>query len=373
MGRCHGKVPFKSPARVPFAVLPPFSLERWLRAQEKRARLAIGGSGVAGGDITPYLPSDLARAWATHPDDASRMLREAVARQFGVPSEHVLPTVGASEADAAAILGFAGPGARVLVEQPAYHALVAPARAFGCRVERVRREGPDHALRIDRLSADVKLVVLARPHNPTGAVVPTEELRALGEDAARVGAWVLVDEVFADATELDHPACRVHPRIVSVNSVTKCLGFSGLRCGWAAATPDAIEAIDRAKSYLSVQNALIDLQIAARVLEDRPKLLQRTRATRRACAAVLREFLAGSPRVRGRVPEHGTTTLLRLPDGVDDLAFAERLAAQRGVVAAPGSCIETPGHLRVGLVGDPAALREGLGEVERMAAASTRA
>ena len=344
-------------------MLPEFALERWLRAQEKRARLPIGGSGVAQGDLAPYLPADLAAAWRTHPDEAGRMLREAVARQFGLAPERVLPAAGASEADAAVVLGLAGPGAHVVVEKPAYHALIQPALAFGCRVSRVER-GPDHALRAERvveaIASGTKLVVLARPNNPTGAVVPAEDLRAIGDAAQRVGAWVLVDEVFADATELGPPAARIHPRLLSVNSVTKCLGFSGLRCGWVAGDPDALEAIDRAKSHLSVQNALLDMQIAARVLDDRPKILGRTRATRGACAQVAAEFLEGARHVRGRVPEHGTTMLLKLPDGVDDLAFANTLAAEKGVVVPPGSYIEMPGHVRVGLVGDSEKLREGL-------------
>lgn len=342
------------------AVLPDFALERWLRAQEKRARLAIGGSGVAQGDVAPYLPADIVAAWRRHPDDASRELCEAVARQYAVDPAHVLPAAGASEADAATVLGLAGPGGRVVIEKPAYHALIQPALAFGCRVTRIERDA-DHALRtarvVEAITHHTKLVVLARPNNPTGAVVPADDLRAIGDAAQRVGAWVLVDEVFADATEL--PMVH-HPRLLHVNSLTKTLGFSGLRCGWVAGAPEALEAIDRAKSHLSVQNALLDLQIGARVLDDRPKILQRTRATRKACADVLRAFLEAKPRVQGRVPEHGTTTLLKLPAGVDDLVFANRLAAEKGVVVPPGSYIEMPGHVRVGLVGDPDKLREGL-------------
>lgn len=353
-------------------MLPEFTLERWLRAREKGARLAIGGSGVARADIAPYMPADPARAWATHPDDASRMLRESVARQYGFDAREVLPTAGASEADAAAVLGLAGPGAHVVIEKPAYHALVRPALAFGCRVTRVERNG-DFELPVEDVLAaigrDTRLIVLARPNNPTGAVVPAEAMRAIADAAGRVGAWVLVDEVFADATEL--PIVR-HERILHVNSVTKCLGFSGLRCGWVAGAPDALEAIDRAKSHLSVQNALLDLQIAARVLDDRPKLLAGTRALHTRCAAALKAALSGAAALTGRVPEHGTTALLRLPDGADDLALANRLAAERGVVAAPGSYVEMPGFVRVGLVGEPESLREGVRELDAMAAAMTR-
>jgi aspartate/methionine/tyrosine aminotransferase len=225
--------------------LVPFQLERYLRALEPQARFPIGGSGVARGDLRPFLLSasdEWARAWAGKMDDANQAVREAVARSFGVAADEVMVTVGASEADLLAVLALAGPGAHVVVERPAYHALLAPAISLGCRITRADR-GTTFVERVTQaLTRETKLVLLANPNNPTGDLLSPRDLAALGDAAARVGAWVVVDEVFADATEAgDRPARLAHERILSVNSLTKCLGFSPLRVGWIVAHPDARE------------------------------------------------------------------------------------------------------------------------------------
>jgi aspartate/methionine/tyrosine aminotransferase len=293
--------------------------------------------------------------WLGKMDDANRAMREAVARAYrGVDASEVMVTVGASEADMLVALGLAGPGAHVVVERPAYHALLAPAVALGCRVTRVDR-GPDFAQRVaDALTRDTRLVLLANPNNPTGDLLSEAELAALGDAAARVGAWVLVDEVFADATEAgDRPARLAHDRILSVGSLTKCLGYSPLRVGWVVAHKDAAEALDRAKGLASVGNPILSLALGARILDQRREILRTTRAVRAEGAALVAR--AGVP---ADLKPHGTTCVVRVPG--DDRAFAERLLSRSGALVAPGSFIETPRRVRVGLLTPAETLREGL-------------
>lgn len=345
--------------------LPAFELERFLRANEPRALFAIGGSGAPRGDLAPYL-AGLDDAWARSTDDLVAEMRAAVAEQFGCASGEVLPTVGASEADMLAVLALAGAGGHVVVEQPAYHALIQPALALGCRVTRVQRRAEDayalDAARVaDALATDTRLVVLSRPNNPTGG---DADVRAIADAAARVGALVLVDEVFADATRMgDRSAALAHDAVVAVSSLTKCLGFSGLRAGWAIARPDVVERLDRAKALVSVQNGALDLALGARVLRDRQRLVEATRVARAQNALLLASLLRAHG-VRARIPDHGTT--LALPIGGDDVAFARALLDQRRTLVAPGSFVEMPGFIRLGLLAPGDTWRAGL---ERLSAA----
>lgn len=341
--------------------LVPFELERYLRALEPQARFAIGGSGVPRGDLRPFLPAtsdEWARVWSMQMDDANRLVHEAVARAFGVAAEEVMVTVGASEADMLAVLALAGPGAHVVVERPAYHALLAPALALGCRVTRVERGAGFVERATNALTHGTKLLLLANPNNPTGDLLTARDLAALGDAAARVGAWVVVDEVFADATDAgDRPARLAHERILSVNSLTKCLGFSPLRVGWLVAPSGAREALERAKGVASVGNPLLSLVLGARVLDARRELLRATRAARAEGAAMM-----ARSKLDAQLHAHGTTCLVRTEP--DDRAFAERLLAARGALVAPGAFIEAPGRVRVGLVTPAATLRAGLAELE---------
>lgn len=358
--------------------LAAFELERWLRRHEPDARWPIGGSGVPRANLAPFLPAtpqEWERLWRRKTDDATREVQDAVGQAYGVAPHEVVPTQGASEADAVAVLGLAGPGAHVVVEEPAYFALLEPARAMGCRVTRVRRR-PEDSFRLDpgavarALTPDTRLVITAQPHNPTGARSTDAELRELAQACDRVGAWLLTDEVFADATGPAAPARLLHDRIVTANSLTKCLGFGPLHVGWLVAHHPALEALDRAKSHLSVTNPILDLGIAARILARRAELLAAT-AVARAANAPLVERLVAQHGLAWSNPRHGTTCVVRLPPALKgDLAFARHLLRAEGVLVAPGSYIELPGWLRIGLVGPSDALRGGLEGLGRALAAA---
>ena len=77
-------------------------------------------------------------------------------------------------------------------------------------------------------------------HNPSSAFADEATLRAVGEIARRVGARVLVDEVYLDAAFELAPRSAFHlgPEFVVTNSLTKVYGLSGLRCGWVLAEPE---------------------------------------------------------------------------------------------------------------------------------------
>jgi aspartate/methionine/tyrosine aminotransferase len=55
----------------------------------------------------------------------------------------------------------------------------------------------------------------------------------------------------------------------------------------------------------------------------------------------------------------GTTCMVRCPVPDDD-AFARRLLEKEGVLVAPGSLIEMPGWIRLGLLADPEAMEHAL-------------
>ncbi|HLE97778.1 MAG TPA: pyridoxal phosphate-dependent aminotransferase [Candidatus Thermoplasmatota archaeon] len=351
--------------------LERFDLELWMRREAVRARLVIGGSGVPTRDVSPYVPVDLDAAWHEHPDHAAQRVCEGVAREYGLDPREVVTTLGASEGDFLVALALAGPGAHVVVEEPAYFSLRAPAAALRCRVTRVRRR-PEDAFALSRdevlasMRPDTRLVALARPNNPTGAVVPDADLVAIAERAERCDAFVLVDEVFADATSLgDRPARLLHDRIVSVNSVTKCLGFGPLKVGWCVASPEAGARIERAKGHVVPVNPHLGPRIAERVLSERRKLVAECRAAREVGVGLVRDF-AEARGLGWSGAGHGTTCLVRLPGGAgDDVAFARRLLEAHGVLVAPGAFVEIPGWIRLGLVTPRDDLEAGLRALAR--------
>jgi N-succinyldiaminopimelate aminotransferase len=195
-------------------------------------------------------------------------LRSAVAehqhRFYGLdydPDREVMVTTGATEAIAAAMLALVEPGDEVVALEPYYDSYVAAiAMAGGVRVP-VTLRPPGFRLDVDSLRAAVthrtKVLLVNSPHNPTGAVLTDEELRAVAEVAVRHDLLVVTDEVYEhltyDGTE-HHPLATypgMRERTVTISSGGKTFSFTGWKIGWVCAPPDLVMAVNTAKQFLS--------------------------------------------------------------------------------------------------------------------------
>jgi hypothetical protein len=69
-------------------------------------------------------------------------------------------------------------------------------------------------------------------HNPSGVRLHADDLALLVAEAERVGAAVLVDEVYRELDLTVRPTAALgHPRVIVTNSLTKAHGLGGLRIG----------------------------------------------------------------------------------------------------------------------------------------------
>ncbi len=179
-------------------------------------------------------------------------LRQAVvdwfARRRGVPGldpAAVLPTVGSKELVAwlPSLLGL-GPGDVVVHPEIAYPTYDVGARLAGA--------SPLPADDVDswRGSADVRLVWVNSPSNPTGRVLGVDGLRAVVEAAREIGAVVASDECYA-LLAWDEPWASggvpsiLDPRVtggtldglLAVHSLSKQSNLAGYRAAFVAGDP----------------------------------------------------------------------------------------------------------------------------------------
>lgn len=131
------------------------------------------------------------------------------ARRFGwdVPREWVLQTAGIITAIKTAVQAFSAPGDSVLIQPPVYAHFHDDVRLNGRQLALAplqrTEDGPagyrfDSAVFEAAIRPDTKLFVLSHPHNPTGNVWSTDELRTMGEICARHGILVISDEIHQD-------------------------------------------------------------------------------------------------------------------------------------------------------------------------------
>lgn len=378
------------------ASLRPFEYMAWAKSAPGGAKVNLAASGMADTVAPTDLEegplraesSALADAWTgpletsdqcsrTARDDARVAFTEAVAARYGVPADRVTPTLGASLAITHVLLGLIRPGDQVIVERPTYEALHRVPEVLGANVSRLDRrfeDGwavvPDRLARL--LTSRTRAVILSNLHNPTGTAIDRSTLAEITELAARVGAVVLVDEVYLDycfpglgATSPEGldvaPACAVADNCVSWSSTTKCFGFSALRAGWiVAGTAETARAVRIATDYLHVDPPMAPLQLGTRVLQDAPRLTQHASAVSAAGKAVVEAWLEKETRVGWVPPTAGITGCIRLPHLMQDVPFAEHLRDKYGIQVVPGSFFEAPGTVRLSFGVPTGALEEGL-------------
>ncbi len=298
-------------------------------------------------------------------------LQAALAAKASVPRECVVAATGTSMANYLAMAAVLEPGDEALVEEPTYEPLLAVAQYLGARVKRfVRHAGDGFALDADSVgrlvSARTRLIVLSNLHNPTSALAGQDTLRRLGEVARKVGARVLVDEVYLETLFEDAPPSAFHlgDVFLTTNSLTKVYGLSGLRCGWILASPELAHRMWRLNDLFGVIPAHAAELLSRVALEHLDEIAARSRALLEANAQLLNSFLASRDDLDSSPHKFGTVSFPRLKRGSADELCA-LLAGKYETSVVPGRFFERPNHFRIGIGGDTEMLKEGLGRLGR--------
>jgi aspartate/methionine/tyrosine aminotransferase len=296
-------------------------------------------------------------------------LLERLAARYGVATKNVATAIGTSMANYLAMSAVLEPGDEVIIEQPAYDPLVEAGQYLGAAVKRIpRRPAQGWQVQIDELeklvSGKTRLMVLTNLHNPSGALLEQDSLRAIGEVAKRVGSYVLVDEVYLELL-FDRPfasAFHLGDHFLVTSSLTKAYGLSGLRCGWVLAAPEIVERMwhqndlfGNIPAHITDRLSVIALDHLEPIRERAKKLLERNWKT-------LDAFLAEHPELDVVRPPGGTIVFAKAPGGRGD-AFAQLLHEKYETSVVPGRFFEMPDRIRIGICCNTEEVEEGLRRV----------
>lgn len=339
---------------------------RWAK-EHAGARYNLANSGLLGCSTADLVlePDDVQVNGPNH--DGYPPVLEAIAALYGVGPDRVVTAPGCSGANFLAFAALLDAGDEVLVEQPTYEPLLAALSFLGARVRRfVRRFEDGYRLDLDEirslLTDRVRLVVLANPHNPSGVLLPPEEMAEVGRLAERVGAFVLVDEVYRDIWFEEAPPSHVHlgPRFLATSSLTKSYGLSGLRCGWILCSPDVADRMRRVKDLMESVDSVPSDTLSLAAFRQLPRLAARSRAIMEPNLAQVRAFLAEHEEWLGCVvPSHAMMVFPHLKKEEDSEPLHDWLRGRETSIV-PGKFFESPRHFRLGFAVEPGNVRAGL-------------
>jgi aspartate aminotransferase len=207
-------------------------------------------------------------------------LRAAIAAKtardsgYQVTADQVLITNGGKQAVYQTFAALLDEGDEALLPAPYWTTYPeAIALAGGVSVIVPTDESTGYLATVEQLEAAsterTKLLVFVSPSNPSGAVYPPEQVKAIGEWAAAKGIWVVTDEiyehlVYGDTVFSSIPvqAPEIADRCVVLNGVAKTYAMTGWRVGWMIGPKDVIKAATNLQSH-STSNVANVSQVAA--------------------------------------------------------------------------------------------------------------
>ena len=205
------------------------------------------------------------RTWYS-PNAGLLALRQAISRYVAGhngavydPKGEVLVTVGGSEAIDLCMRALLRPGDEVLIPEPSFVCYDPLTRlAGGVPVPVVTEAKDNFRLRADALRAAItprtKLLVLPYPNNPTGAIMPREDLEAIADVLRGTDILVLSDEIYSELTYgREHVSIVSLPdmqeRTLLVSGFSKAFAMTGWRLGYACGPAPILKAITKLHQY----------------------------------------------------------------------------------------------------------------------------
>lgn len=159
-------------------------------------------------------------------------------------ANEIVITVGGSEAIDVAFRAMLNPGEEVIIPEPCYVSYVpCVTLADGVPVTIELKEENEFKLTPEELLAAItpktKILVLAFPNNPTGAIMTREDLEKIAKICIEKDIFVVSDEIYAELTYGDAKHCSIasiegmRERTIVINGFSKSHAMTGWRLGYA--------------------------------------------------------------------------------------------------------------------------------------------
>ena len=181
-------------------------------------------------------------------------------------------------------------------------------------------------------------LLLMSPANPSGTMLPPDDLRAVAETCAELGIRFISDEIYHGLTYgmRAETAINLSPDAVVVNSFSKYFCMTGWRIGWLVVPDSLVRPMEKLQQNLSISVPTLSQHAALAAFDAHDEL-----ETVRQSYAVNRATLLGQLPAIGFDDIHPVDGAFYVYADVgrftnDSVAFCQRMLADTGVAATPG-------------------------------------
>jgi len=277
-------------------------------------------------------------------------LIKAVAAHCGVAQNQVVLGNGSNDVLDLIARVFLAPGRSAVFAQHAF--AVYPLATLSTGAELISTPAKSYGHDLDAMRAairpDTRIVWIANPNNPTGTFLPSADVRAFLEGVPK-DVIVVLDEAY---NEYIPPTDRVDtaawikdfPNLVVCRTFSKIYGLAGLRVGYALASAEVADLMNRVRQPFNVNNLAIAAAVAA--LDDNQFVAESYELNRLGMA----QIVSGLQRLGlEHIPSHGNFVTFR----AGEAAAVNQKLLQQGVIVRPIGGYGLPEWLRVTIATGP--------------------
>jgi histidinol-phosphate aminotransferase len=291
-----------------------------------------------------------------YPDNDASELRQKLAERHNVQPEQLVVAAGSTSLLGIMARTLLSPGLNAVTSERSFIVYPIATQAAGGRLVQIpmRDDGFDLDAVAAAIDQNTRIVFLANPNNPTGTLVPADELDRFLE---RVPEYVIVvlDEAYYDFAQHFATMRGVHyshaieyvrqdRNVVVLRTFSKAHGLAGLRVGYGMGPAKLMSYFARLRTTFSISVVAQTAALAA--LEDEAH----TRKALENNAGQAQRLIEGISELGYRViPTWGNFLYCEL--GEDAAAVTKRLQAE-GVIIRPLAPWGAPTAMRV-TIGTP--------------------
>jgi len=356
---------------------PSFDLERIQSIYENSVEINLTESGIEPLSLKELMNPKEIEELINLPlgygyTQGTPLLRQRISNLYeGADENNVLVTSGSSEAIFLSAVLTVSKGNRVVMMTPNYLSFNGVAEALGADVDYVplqKKEKWEWDLDCldEAVSNKTKVISICNPNNPTGSILNLEQMLKIVEIADRVGAYLLVDEVYIGAelgTKQTKSFLGMYEKTIVTSGLSKSYAHPGLRIGWIVSEKSIVEEAWAIKDYTTIASSSLSQHIAAKVLE--PETISKLRSrTKELLNKNLETFskwvLPFSNHLSFLKPEAGGFAFVEYDMDINSTDLVHDLRKNEGVFIVPGDSFGMDRYFRIGLGHESTGFSKGL-------------
>ena len=214
-------------------------------------------------------------------------------RKYNVDYDYkkeALITVGGSEGIDLAFRAMLDPGDEVIIPEPCYVSYVPCVELAGgvpvtiaLKNENQFRLTPEELL--EAITDKTKILILAYPSNPTGAIMTKEDLEPIAKICQEKDIFVISDEIYSELTYGDAQHCTIgslpgmKERTIIINGFSKAYAMTGWRLGYALAPQVIAEQMTKVHQFAIMCAPTTSQYAAISAIKEGDKDIERMRTS----------------------------------------------------------------------------------------------